>query len=326
VDGAFVFAESQKDLLRGGVTMKRFGIRYLLLALPVLALLIVIGCNSAPPPKEGGDGAPETEKPKGAKTELASTGWGTLTGKVTLAGDAPDMTEATKKFETAMKEHPNHDVCLSATNPEEKNPESWLVKKVDGEQRVKNVFVFLRAPENTYFKLPDGALDKAKDQTVVLDQPHCAFIPHALTLWPSYWDGKAKKEKPTGQKFEVKNSAPGIDHNTKWHGSSFNDGNETIKAGQTKEVTLKVDPKPVVISCSIHGWMNANAWVLDHPFATITDDKGEYKIENVPTGVPVQIVAWHEVAGFFTPGKTKGETVTLAKETSKNFEIPAQQK
>jgi hypothetical protein len=305
--------------------MKRFGIRHLLLAAPLLALLVLVGCGgTTPTPKE--EGPTEGPKTSGEKKELASTGWGTLTGKVTLAGDAPDMTAATKDFETKMKEHKDHEVCLSARDSEEKSPETWLVKKVDGEQRVKNVFVFLREPDGTYFKLPDGALDKAKDQVVLLDQPHCAFIPHALTLWPSYYDAKTKKQKATGQKFEVKNSAPGIDHNTKWKGSSFNDGNETIKSGQTKEVDLKVDPNRVQISCSIHGWMNANAWVLDHPFAAVTDDKGEYKIENVPTGVPVQVVAWHEAAGFFTPGKNKGETVTLAKEkeTSKNFEIPSQ--
>jgi hypothetical protein len=270
------------------------------------------------PPKD--DGRPGEPEPLGEKKELASTGWGTLTGKVTLVGDAPDMSELTKKFQAAMKEHKDHEVCLSATDPEEKSPETWSIKEVGGEKRVKNVFVWLRPPDGTYFKIPQEALDKAKEQTVTLDQPHCAFIPHALTLFPSYYDGKTKREKPTGQKFSLNNSAP-VAHNAKWKGSAFNDDNITIKPKGGIEAQLKADPKPVVFACSIHGWMSAYAWVFDHPFAAVTNDKGEYKIENVPTGVDLQIVAWHESGQYLTKGK--GDTIKLNKESKKDFEIAA---
>jgi hypothetical protein len=248
------------------------------------------------------------------------TGRGTLTGKVTLVGAAPDLAEAAKRIEADMKMHKDHEVCLSAKSAEEKSPQSWIIKDVGGAKRVKNVFVWLRPPDGCYFKIPQEALEKAKEQTVTLDQPHCAFIPHALTLWPSYIDPKTKKVKPTGQKFVVKNSAV-IDHNVKWKGSSFNDGNITIKAKGEIAVELRADPKPVVIACNIHGWMTASALVLDHPFVAVTDDKGEYKIENVPTGVDLQVVAWHEATGYLTKGKAKGDTIKLGKESAKNFEI-----
>jgi hypothetical protein len=270
------------------------------------------------PNAEGQQGEPT---PAGELKELASTGWGTLTGKATLVGDLPDLSEEAKRLKRYMEEHKDHDACLSPdATKEEKSPESWVIKDVGGEKRVKNVFVWLRPPEGTYFKLPEDALDKAKEQTVTLDQPHCAFIPHAFTLWPSYYDAKTKRQKPTGQKFEVKNSAP-IDHNVKWRGSSFNDGNITIKAGDGRELELRADPKPVVFACSIHGWMNAYARVLDHPFAAVTDDKGEYKIEHVPTGVDLQVVAWHEVASYVAKGKAKGDTIKLDDKTVKDFEV-----
>jgi hypothetical protein len=302
--------------------MKRFGIRHLLLAAPVLALLIVVGCSSTPTKDEGGTGEP---KVTGEKKELASTGWGTLTGKVTLVGDKPDTAEATTKLRAAMNEHKDKATCLAGTD-EEKSPETWIIKEVGGEKRVANVFVWLRPPDGTYFKIPQEALDKAASQTVLLDQPHCAFIPHALTLFPSYYDGQTKKEKSTGQKFVVKNSTKkplDISHNTKWKGSSSNDDNITLPAGKEQEVKLKVDTKPVVISCSVHGWMNATAWVLDHPFAAVTDEKGEYRIENVPTGVDLRIVAWHESGQYLTKGKGMGDTIKLEKESKKDFEISA---
>jgi hypothetical protein len=305
--------------------MKRFGIRHLLLALPVLALLIVVGCGPSTPSKDEGGGSGEPKTSSGEKKELASTGWGTLTGKVTLVGDAPDLTEATKKLKSDMDMQKDKETCLSPdAGKEEKNPESWVINDVGGEKRVKNVLVWLKAPEGTFFKLPDGALAKAEKETVKLNQPHCAFIPHALVLWPKYIDPKTKKEKPTGQEFVVTNhTKPGIAHNTKWAGSSKNAGNETINAGQEKKIELVPDTKPVTIACNIHGWMNAYAGVFDHPYAAVTDDKGEYTIENVPTGVDLQVVAWHEVGGYLTKGKAKGDTHKLDQKTSINFEVSA---
>ena len=47
---------------------------------------------------------------------------------------------------------------------------------------------------------------------MVLDQPCCAFEPHVLVVYPSYFDGK--KIDLTGQVLLVKNDAK-FNHNTK---------------------------------------------------------------------------------------------------------------
>ena len=40
-------------------------------------------------------------------------------------------------------------------------------------------------------------------------------MPHVFTLYPSFYDTESKKQKPTGQVFEVVNSAR-FNHNTRW--------------------------------------------------------------------------------------------------------------
>ena len=42
-----------------------------------------------------------------------------------------------------------------------------------------------------------------------------------------------------------------------------------------------------------HVWMNADMFVVRHPYYTVTDDSGQFELTNVPPGT-YQIVAWHE--------------------------------
>ena len=56
---------------------------------------------------------------------------------------------------------------------------------------VGNVFVWIVPEAGSYFEVPDDQLAKFKDAQVVVSQPHCAFLPHAAVLFPSYYkDGK----------------------------------------------------------------------------------------------------------------------------------------
>jgi hypothetical protein len=86
---------------------------------------------------------------------------------------------------------------------------------------------------------------------------------------------------------------------------------------------------PVEIKCSVHPWMKSWVWAFEHPFACVTGSKvgdkelamGEYRIENIPAGVKVRVVAWHEEAKFINGGE-KGEEITLKEgENTKDFEI-----
>jgi hypothetical protein len=64
--------------------------------------------------------------------------------------------------------------------------------------------------------------------------------------------------------------------------------------------------------------------VLDTPYAAVTKADGTYEIQNIPAGVPLQIVVWHEDLpddGFSVAGK-KGQSITLnSGDNTKDFQI-----
>lgn len=64
------------------------------------------------------------------------------------------------------------------------------------------------------------------------------------------------------------------------------------KSPEIKQVTFD-KPGRVDVFCSIHARMNCIIMVLENPFFAISNDRGVYKIPNVPTGT-YQLKAWHE--------------------------------
>ncbi|GIW80178.1 MAG: hypothetical protein KatS3mg105_1985 [Gemmatales bacterium] len=257
---------------------------------------LLVGCSGknaeddfdGPPLGVGGG------RKKVVKKELPSKGWGTLRGRVVIDGVAPAPRSLVKK----MKDQKDAAHCLMGDT----NDFLWRVK--DG--GVANAVVWLRAPEEYYFKIPES-MTKAKD--VKIDQPYCAFEPHVVVLYPSYFNGQQQVE--TGQKFFVYNSAP-IAHNTSWQST-----NRYVTPGGNVIVPAMGDPLKIGVnasrpgeaggevllslSCTIHPWMKAFAWAFDHPFAAVTSgerkgDKsyGDFEIKNAPAGAKLQLVLWHE--------------------------------
>ena len=68
----------------------------------------------------------------------------------------------------------------------------------------------------------------------------------------------------------------------------------------------------IIVKCDVHGWMQAYIRVDDHPFHTVTDGSGFFRIADVPTGEYV-LEAWHEKLGFNrrTVRIQDGETSTI---------------
>jgi plastocyanin len=50
------------------------------------------------------------------------------------------------------------------------------------------------------------------------------------------------------------------------------------------------------LNCDCHPWMEGYVYISDHPYVTITDDKGKFVINDVPPGV-YTVEAWHESLG-----------------------------
>jgi plastocyanin len=59
-----------------------------------------------------------------------------------------------------------------------------------------------------------------------------------------------------------------------------------VFAGPTQPVTHVFDPEknPVRVGCSLHGWMRAWVFVVPHPWFAVSDERGKFRISDVPPG------------------------------------------
>ena len=118
---------------------------------------------------------------------------------------------------------------------------------------------------------------------VELDQHGCIYTPRVVGA-------------RVGQKVTFINSDP-IFHNVR----SITAVNQRFNmAMPTKgQRVTKIFNKPETFlqaKCSVHPWMGAYVAVMDHPYFSVTNSRGEFTIKNLPEG-KYTIEAWHEVYG-----------------------------
>jgi hypothetical protein len=225
----------------------------------------------------------------------AAEGWGTLTGKVVFGGDIPEPRVLVKEGDPNAKDP---EVCAKHNVVSEE-----LIVNPDN-KGIKNVFVYLRRPPRI---APD--LAQVPTDPVVLDQKDCAFIPHALI-------GRV------GQPMLVKSDDP-LRHNTHTNFLKNTNLNSTLAPSDRTGLPVKLtatENRPMPIKCDIHTWMTASMLVLDHPYAAITDENGDFKLEKLPAG-SLEINMWQEKAGDLdkqTVTITDGQTTDLG-----TIEVPA---
>src|SRR5262249_15964446 len=135
-------------------------------------------------PEAGGGGGAGAAGGGGAgaagAAELESTGSGTLKGTVMFDGNPPAATPG------KMEKDPE-----GCNKTDQKKLQVWEVGPNKG---VANVVVWLRAPKGKAFKIPDD-MKQWKGDPVTIDQPHCAFEPRVVTIFPSFFDPQAKEQK-----------------------------------------------------------------------------------------------------------------------------------
>ena len=199
-----------------------------LLGLPLMLTLAAAACGgSTPAPEPQGQ-----EQPKPAAAVDPATA-ATIKGKVTFDGTAP------ANAPIKMNADP---YCVTA-NKTPQTQETYMVGK-GGE--LGNVFVYIS----------DGLGDRtfqAPTDPVVIDQQNCRYHPHVLGLM-------------VGQPLQILNS-DGTLHNihaipTK--NAEFNTG-QPIKGMKTDHIFTAAETM-VPFKCDVHGWMNAYAGVLPHPY------------------------------------------------------------
>lgn len=143
-------------------------------------------------------------------------------------------------------------------------------------------------------------------QPVVLDQQGCWYHPHVFGIM-------------VGQKLEIRNSDPLLHniHSVPKKNKPFNIGQPT--KGMKNEFVFTTPEVMIPIKCDVHPWMSGYAGVLDHPFYSVTNDKGEFEIKNLPPGT-YTIEAWHEKLG------TQTQTVTVKAGETKTIEFTFERK
>jgi hypothetical protein len=227
----------------------------------------------------------------GANAQGEAAGWGTIKGQVVLAGPVPMQQEV-----AAVKTHQDAKNCLK-DGPVVK--QDWVVNAKN--KGVEWTFVWLQPDKaKGQTELPiNPALKEIKQKEVMMDQPCCTFIPHAIGM-------------RQGQVLVAKNSAP-MPHNYKYGGNpAKNPGNNVLipPGGKLEIKDLVADRFPVSISCTIHPWMQAWVRVYDHPYYAVTDKDGNFEIKDAPAGT-YNLVVWHESVGWGTKGGKNGDPVTI---------------
>lgn len=202
--------------------------------------------------------------------QSANAQWGDLKGQILLEGDIPKF----NPLDTAGKDPA---VCGVQPIVDEK-----LV--VDPKSKgIANFIIYLaKKPAMVH-----PSLVKSPSPTVDFDQKGCRFLPHALLV-------------RTDQQVVIK-SDDDTAHNT--HILPVrNDGENFIVTPKNREgvkmkLLSKVEKVPTKVVCDIHPWMLAHWMILDHPYAAVSDENGNFEIKNLPVGTH-EFLVWHEQAGW----------------------------
>jgi hypothetical protein len=262
--------------------MNRTTLLGMLLLIPAILMFGAVGCTNKAKPKDDVDDEPIAKKGKGGKAKgepINEALEATVTGVVKIKGKAP-----AEPVIDAIAKHGDAAVCLKGDTKEQ----TWHVNN-DG--RVANVIIILAPPAGKRFS--DKVNDKVKKE-VVVDQPVCQYVPHVVGVYGPV------------QKLIARNDAP-VNHNVKIQAGGDVGTIDVNLAPKGKDGTVKqTDPislaglgREALIDarCSIHTWMNAKIAVFDHPYFGVTNDKGEFKIENVPVNTELTVYMWHESMG-----------------------------
>jgi hypothetical protein len=184
---------------------------------------------------------------------------GTISGTVKWSGPMPHLVSV------VINKDPQ--VC----DPESHKTRDLERLIVGSQGGVANTVVFLK-------NISSGkAFDLPPDRRF-LDQRHCRYEPHILLV-------------PEGAALQMKSSDATL-HTIHMDGAAtynlpFPFPNQVIARNLNT-------PGLVNLKCNGgHVWMNAEMFVAPHPYYTVTDEKGEFQLTDVPPGEYV-IVAWHE--------------------------------
>lgn len=187
------------------------------------------------------------------------TNGGTITGTVKWTGASVRP--------LSLPINKNGDVC-DPTNGKTRDLERLIVGPAGG---VENAVVYLK-------DITQGKAMNLPEVRVSLNQKNCRYEPHILLVG-------------INTEMKMKNSDP-ILHNIHMVGAAAYNLPFPLKDMDVKRPMRKAGV--VDLKCDAgHVWMNAETLVVTHPYYAVTNERGEFKLTDVPPG-EYEIVAWHE--------------------------------
>lgn len=207
--------------------------------------------------------APSTSQPKQGYAATEVENGGVIVGVVRFDGARPtrDQVAVTTKEEICHKD-PVYSEKLVVS---EDNMVRWAVVSL---RRISagKPFPELKEPE---------------DQPT-LDQKGCVFRPHVVVV-------------PQREPLTLLNG-DGVLHNVHTWPKKNRSANVAMP-GPLKEFKLKFRrAERIRVTCDIHRWMEAWIIVAEHPYYAVSDEKGEFKLADVPPGT-YDLRLWHESLG-----------------------------
>jgi Carboxypeptidase regulatory-like domain len=171
----------------------------------------------------------------------------------------------------------------------EKEPEDLMLSSNNG---IRNAVVSLQNPPPNI--KPDWKLPPAK-----MDQKQCSFVPRVVIV-------------PVGETMEFLNSDRLL-HNVRSAAKENSPFNRAQPHARTISFVFK-QPELLRVDCDLHSWMRGWVVVAAHPFYAVTNEQGEFSLENVPPG-KYTLQVWQESLGNMTQEVTVGSkgttTVTI---------------
>jgi hypothetical protein len=164
---------------------------------------------------------------------------------------------------------------------------------ITGDNRIKNVVVFLEAIK---------AGKAIPNETVTVIDSKCELTPRVAVGFK-------------GNKFIIENDDPVL-HSAHVYAYAKGKTMYNIALPERGSTVTKTLTKTglLELNCDCHPWMIGYVYVLDHPYATVTNENGKFTITDVPPG-RYTVEAWHEALGTtkITDVNVEGGVVTKIK-------------
>jgi hypothetical protein len=184
---------------------------------------------------------------------------GTITGLVKWSGERPKT--------LTLPVTKDSGTC----DPEQAGAKDLERLEIGPEGGVANAVVYLRSvTKGKAWDLPDSRRN--------LDQQHCRYVPH-VSLVQEGADLSMKSSDPILHTIHM---AGAVDYNL-----PFPMTNVVLKRPMRKSGVVD-------LKCNAgHIWMNGVIFIVHHPYYAVTDERGAFKLTDVPPG-EYEVVAWHE--------------------------------